>query len=367
MKIIFILIVALILPLSCQEIGNDVSNKENQKFEPSANRTTVNLHLLSQNPFPIYDFVYYKGNIIGATTRIRDGKRQLFEFNEIEKQWKLSAIDIAKLKWEDIRTITLFKDTLWYVSEGGFVIKGAPNTNNWEIVSKVNISDPKFISFADDKIGFLVGDIFTRENIGCEIFKTEDGGETWNRVFESKLSGNVSAIEVINENEVLLAMNDEYILQTKNSGKSWTPIVFDSEINNFDEVLKLDKTGAKDLTISPDGNFWVVGEKGSIYFSTDRGNSWKKPSSLPDTLNNKSKLTSITFSPNGKGVIVGYDGLILVSHDNGLSWKDLTNDLKDEISLKYNGNISLEKFMKISFTNKTFTILGVTGIYQLDF
>ncbi len=363
MKIIFIVIVALILPLSCQEIGNDASNRESQRFEePSVNRTRVKFHILSQNPFPIYDFIYYKGSILGATTRIGDGKRQLFDFDETEKQWRLSVIDIPKLKWEDIKAISLNKDSLWYVSQSGFVIKSEPDTNNWEIVSQVKISDPKFISFADNKVGFLVGDIFTRENLGCEIFKTEDGGRTWNKVFESKLSGNASSLEVINENEILVAMNDEYLLQTQDSGKIWNPIVFDSEITNFTEILKLDKTGAKDLTISPDGNFWVVGEKGSIYFSTDRGNSWKKPSSLPNSLNDKSKLTSIAFSPTGEGVIVGYDGLILVSYDNGLSWEDLTNDLK-----KDNENISLEKFMKISFTNKTFTILGVSGIYQLSF
>jgi photosystem II stability/assembly factor-like uncharacterized protein len=65
---------------------------------------------------------------------------------------------------------------------------------------------------------------------------------------------------------------------------------------------------------SPDSG-WIVGKYGSIYCTTDGGNSWSSQTS--GTFN---WLLSISFS-NNFGVIVGQYGTILTTTNKGVSWQ----------------------------------------------
>src|SRR5262249_53428159 len=143
-------------------------------------------------------------------------------------------------------------NALWFVTEDGALVKRDPTADSWQIVSQVKVSDARFIAFLNDQIGYLVGNIMTRENSGCEIFKTTDGGKTWNKVFESKLSGGSTGLSILDENNVLVAMNNEYLLRTKDGGKDWVPIGFDGPINGFNNIVARDVSGASDFAISPD-------------------------------------------------------------------------------------------------------------------
>lgn len=77
----------------------------------------------------------------------------------------------------------------------------------------------------------------------------------------------------------------------------------------------MNRTGASDLEISSD-IVWVVGDKGSIYFSEDKGKMWKRPTKLPDDITQKT-LRSVAFSSLGKGAAVGEGGYVAISTDFG--------------------------------------------------
>jgi len=79
----------------------------------------------------------------------------------------------------------------------------------------------------------------------------------------------------------------------------------------------------------------AVGERGTILYSTDMGQSWHN-AAVPD----RATLTGISFAPNGKdGWAVGHDALILVTADGGRTWhrqwqgRNLTDSFLDVLVL----------------------------------
>lgn len=65
-----------------------------------------------------------------------------------------------------------------------------------------------------------------------------------------------------------------------------------------------------------DGNFVVVGERGHILTSTDKGDSWQQ--ALVPT---RATLTGVYFNDRDLGWVVGHDSVILRTSDGGSSWE----------------------------------------------
>jgi len=368
MKMIFIAIIALFSSLSCQKMRNINENTESVRNSKLATDVSkLHMRLLGENVFSMDDFIYHNHKIIGPVSYIGDTKGNFVEIDENDKKWKLKVVTTPKVEWFHIGAITVFNGELWFVFDYGTVVKSNLDANDWKIVSQVQIFSPRFISFANSKIGYLVGDIFTHEEVGCEIFKTKDGGKTWNKVFRSGRTGNLSALQIVDENKVLVAVNDSYLLQTQDGGKTWRPQGFEYEIKNFDMIGARNKTGANDITCSPDGKYWVVGKNGNIHFSIDKGNSWKKPSELPEFLDGETTLTSIAFSPEGKGIIVGYNGFMMITRDFGLNWEKVSDEIANKVMLKNKTKATSDDLIRVRFTKENFTILGSSGIYQISF
>lgn len=60
---------------------------------------------------------------------------------------------------------------------------------------------------------------------------------------------------------------------------------------------------------------WLVGARGSIYYSSDGGKSWK-----PQVSRTKDLLTSVEFIDERRGWITGIYGIILKTEDGGEKW-----------------------------------------------
>jgi photosystem II stability/assembly factor-like uncharacterized protein len=79
------------------------------------------------------------------------------------------------------------------------------------------------------------------------------------------------------------------------------------------------------VTVRPNGNVYIVGDKGLLLTSTDHGKTWdqrvlrERPG---DVLFQDRGLYCIRFDPTGKsGWVVGEDGVVLHSDDGGKTWK----------------------------------------------
>ena len=82
-----------------------------------------------------------------------------------------------------------------------------------------------------------------------------------------------------------------------------------SQARLAESSLLLDATAA-------DGNLVVVGERGHILTSTDKGSSWQQ-ASVPT----RATLTAVYFNDRDLGWVVGHDSVILRTSDGGSSWE----------------------------------------------
>lgn len=347
-----------VFALSCQVVS--VAEKDSG-FAANESRipgSKVNIDWSVDRPDGIYDFVLRNNHLVAPIQGIRDSTNQLFELDLTDRSPKMSSIEIPDVEWEQIAAIALFQSDLWAVTKNGIVLRNPSETAKWETVAKVEMAEPAFIAFADRRTGFLGGNIFSKKDLGAQIYKTEDGGQSWTEVFENKSSGNISDWEVIDANRVLVAMNNEYLLITSDGGKTWVPNGLDREINGFEKILAKNETGAKDIVKSYDQSYWVVGEKGAMFRSTDNGTTWNGQS-----LDKSKNLASIAFSEEGKGVVVGRSGLIMISNDFGRNWDQVAFESGD--SVPQGDNLSSQDFLKVRNTGKAFIVLGTKGIYRV--
>src|SRR5688572_3889489 len=61
----------------------------------------------------------------------------------------------------------------------------------------------------------------------------------------------------------------------------------------------------------------VVGERGHVLFSDDRGGTWKQAEKVPT----RALLTAVCFADAQRGIAVGHDEVIIVTADAGNTWE----------------------------------------------
>lgn len=168
---------------------------------------------------------------------------------------------------------------------------------------------PEFLSirFSDKKHGYAVGSVLRRSGgdevvIDSLLMRTEDGGDTWQRIkvptkselFHIDFSGN-SHGWIVGDGGVILASTDE--------GRIWTKQVSGTALPLYNVDFRDDNEG------------YIVGKAGTILRTSNGGVTWEKVST-----NFKDTLMRVDFADDKNGWIVGYKGEILRSNDKGRTW-----------------------------------------------
>jgi photosystem II stability/assembly factor-like uncharacterized protein len=152
----------------------------------------------------------------------------------------------------------------------------------------------------------------------------------------------------------------EYYLKTTDNGFSWTenpnyPFLRATDIHTFDSnnAFAVGWAGSMFRT-SDGGNTWdstlidpnqdrlhsiaepapntfvVCGDYGTLLRSTDNAKTWQ-PSNIPSV----AFLESVTFSTPRIGITAGTSGTILRTTDQGLTWKDVPNPLTGRTNVSF--------------------------------
>ncbi|MDP3445573.1 MAG: YCF48-related protein, partial [Ignavibacteria bacterium] len=198
----------------------------------------------------------------------------------------------------------LFADSLSgiIIGDNGTIITtrdGGTTWNNPLSAIEYSFAD---LSFIDANNGIAVGTSFP--NI---IYKTTDGGLTWNRISELNIASfKPERIHQDDFNIVVIGLSYGYseVYQSINDGKSWQ-LVFSEGGDGYTDAYFFDsKTG---YLLTQSGSFAQYNS--SVYKTTDGGKSWivATPFSyrLPAFLLNK-----IRFVNETTGFIVGSKGVI---------------------------------------------------------
>lgn len=199
----------------------------------------------------------------------------------------------------------------------------------------------------DNVVWVGTGETWTRNSVtvGDGLYKTSDGGSTWNKMGFEK-SERIAGIQVNpeNSNEVYVAVmgalwsdnEDRGLYKTTDGGKTWN------------KILYVDKTtGCSDLIIDPKNPntlyaaFWEFrrsawsfnsgGNNSALYKSTDAGKTWNKiHNGFP-----KGKLgrIAVAVAPSNSNILYAVieseqdkDKGLYRSEDGGATWKQTNGD-----------------------------------------
>lgn len=201
------------------------------------------------------------------------------------------------------------------------------------LVSCAQIVPAQWLKRTSTSLAWFHSVYFVNQNKGWIVgsqgayLTTNDGGITWKA--EKKCSENVIRdVYFADENHGwLLCERDvfssgglapSYILETFDSGVTWTPVALDGE--GRERLVR--------LFFTKEGIGWTVGESGTVYAMQNDKKTWKK-SALPV----RYLMLGGSFQDERHGLIVGGNGTSLFTEDGGTTWKPsiFTNKSLDKL------------------------------------
>ncbi|HQV32510.1 MAG TPA: YCF48-related protein [Calditrichia bacterium] len=214
-----------------------------------------------------------------------------------------------------------------------FFCAGAMAQGHWEVVTHAGNRQLSRMSFVDAQTGWAVG-------FGGTIFKTSDGGFTWENQSQ-ELSENIEDVFMLDADTgyaVAPVFNQEdgtRIFKTTDGGQNWESTLYPGRY--FFTAHFFDANSG-----------WIAGLQGAFAKTTDGGQTWREV--FPDTaIGSFFPIRNINFYSRQLGVAVGgqYDrfGVVWQTVDGGESWQAHT--------------ITSEPFFDVSFIDSlNFLVVG---------
>ncbi len=198
------------------------------------------------------------------------------------------------------------------IPPGGFILRTQNGGQTWNrIFTPSNRYEITSITFLNNLIGFCVG-VNT-------IYKTIDGGQTWTENQVSNLGGNMMKIKFKDNQNGFIVCQFEKILKTNDGGTSWqitTPFknIGYNSISSFNETI-------------------YVSGQGKIIKSLDNGSSWSTLVNSPNEIYDIHFTTQEIGYAFGRGNYSGGDfgrsfGSMYCTNNGGISWNG-NGDFKD--------------------------------------
>jgi photosystem II stability/assembly factor-like uncharacterized protein len=156
---------------------------------------------------------------------------------------------------------------------------------------------------------------------GGNVFRSIDGGATFTSI--SLGLNNLYGVYSVNRSIWIAAQNGVYI--STDAGNSFN---FNSNTGTiFKSIFFIDENTG-----------WVVGNNGTVSFSTDGGMSW-----FPETSGTSNDLNSVRFANVSTGVACGKNGTLIYTTNSGVTWNLNSNLLtnNDLLSIDIKGSTAI--------------------------
>ncbi|HEY9771474.1 MAG TPA: YCF48-related protein [Coleofasciculaceae cyanobacterium] len=225
------------------------------------------------------------------------------------------------------------QDRTLFINVRGNILRSQDGGDSWQTI--VNGLDHQHelsaldIAAQSPKILFLA-------SLGDGIYKTENGGDSWNKVNQglATLSFDLVAIAPDLADVVFAAGTEKGLYKTENGGANWTLVMPE---NNKITAIAFDPA-------QPD--MIVIGDnKGNLFYSRDRGESWQ----WLDTLEKSGAIKAVAISPDfalDRTFWVGTEKEgIWQTVDAGASFAKVNNGIRDRsiMSLAISPNYQRDK------------------------
>ncbi len=212
---------------------------------------------------------------------------------------------------EDINEIYFRNDDNGYLVAGRLMFITKDGGRTWQQTAIYRQGDfkqgtPEFLSirFADKKRGIVIGSVLNSAGnvIDSLVFRTQDGGETWQRINVPTKRELIHA-DFDGKSNVWVVGDGGVILFSEDGGLNW-------RVQTSGTTMPLYNVDFRDRN---DG--YVVGKSGTILRTENGGATWEVVQT-----NFKETFLRVDFADDKNGWIVGYGGMILRSSDRGKTW-----------------------------------------------
>ncbi len=249
-------------------------------------------------------------------------------------QWQRQKIDTgAGFRGLDV----VSESVVWASGTGGTVIRTVDGGTTWSVMTikgaeKLDFRD---IEAFDENTAYVLS-IGNGES--SRIYKTADGGKNWELQFTNANENAFFDSIAFWDEKHGIAQSDpvdgKFVFVVTNDGKSWKSLPIENMPKASEGEAAFAASGTCIVTRGKNEVFLVSGGKNArVFYSADRGKSWKVVDTPMIKGGNGTGIFSIAFS-NKTGVIVGGDytkpelnsGNIAYSFDGGKSWTTRTSE-----------------------------------------
>jgi photosystem II stability/assembly factor-like uncharacterized protein len=193
------------------------------------------------------------------------------------------------------------------------------------------------------------GEYYGSQYHGAGVFKSVDGGKTWNQLGETTSSAWTYVNRLAVDPKVatmLLAATSTGIWRTTDGGSHWT---------------RTSTSAAADVVFDPkDGTKAIAGGKGSAAYSTDGGQSWKPATGIPS---DRGRIELAYATTNPQVVYASADGTegitVYRSTDGGHSFR-LVNSTPTALPDQYN----YDNVIWVDPTNRNVIVVGGVRLWR---
>jgi photosystem II stability/assembly factor-like uncharacterized protein len=240
----------------------------------------------------------------------------------------------------------------WVSGSKGTVLRTIDGGKSWQNLPVLDAQDLDFrdIEAWDDQNAVIMS-AGEAEKGAAKIYKTTDGGQHWQLVYESKQKGVfLDGIAFWNRKNGL-AFSDPIagkllVLLTKDQGNSWQEISRDAlpMMNNGEAAFAASGTS---IMVQGSKKAWICtggSQQARVIFTENQGKTWQV-STTPIQAGPSTGLFGIRFTDANKGMAVGGDyaevtkniNNVIVTKDGGTTWTLATNTnpvgLKEAVGL----------------------------------
>jgi photosystem II stability/assembly factor-like uncharacterized protein len=173
-------------------------------------------------------------------------------------------------------------------------------------------------------------DVTGRQVLQETIFRTNDGGKTWQRqALPQNRIGRILRIQFLNEKQGM-ALGERLAYLTEDGGTNWKPISFNKSCVRK-EYLNEDYEASPDNVEMLDSKlFWISYSDGRIVKSEDGGRHWcdmVQPGQIAFESKGHKLLASMHFDSAEHGWGLGSDRHLYETRDGGKTWTRVSGDL----------------------------------------
>ncbi len=226
--------------------------------------------------------------------------------------------------------------TCWIGGSSGTVLRTVNGGKSWSVMKVPGADSLDFRDIhAFGKETAVAMSSGLAETGRAKIYRTEDGGETWNLVYQSTQTGVfLDGIDFWNKNQGICLgdpLNGKlFILTTEDGGKSWQELPLENRPEGMPGEASFAASGTSILAVGKDRAFIGTGggKIARVFRSEDFGRHWLV-AETPMPAGPTSGIFGLHFWSKKDGIAVGGDYKntsdttrnVLLTNDGGVTWK----------------------------------------------